>query len=297
MLFLFFPSLPYSKCSKSDTIEKSLTLLLFAEVLGRNYLALRKRGIMSNGTKSAAGEHLFIYSLLYGLIVIAAAQLRISLFTEHFVVSAGVILFALLMLILDEFATLPVVFISAVGIMVTRAFLNAGQMVDPDQIWATGMPEFAFYIVYGVVIYLLFRYGRAEGSYVWTFIALIIPDFVANVMEMYIRTGADAGHARILLILLAVAVVRSLIILAIYVALLHYGLPLVKIPRGGIGKQKEFTTEAAISNTEELASLQCAAQHAAALCQELETIQVSEELRNQAKALTAELNTAAGEEE
>ncbi len=67
---------------------------------------------MSNGNRTSAGEHLFVFSLLYGLLVIAAAQLRISLFTDHFVISAGVIIFALLMLILDEFATLPVVFIS-----------------------------------------------------------------------------------------------------------------------------------------------------------------------------------------
>lgn len=176
---------------------------------------------MSNGNRTSAGEHLFVFSLLYGLLVIAAAQLRISLFTDHFVISAGVIIFALLMLILDEFATLPVVFISAAGIMITRAFISSGKPVGPDQIWTVGMPEFAFYIAYGVVIYLLFRYCRAEGSYVRTFFALIIPDFIANVIEIYIRIGADAGHVRIILILLAVAVVRSGIILAIYAALLH----------------------------------------------------------------------------
>ena len=255
---------------------------------------------MSNGNRTSAGEHLFVFSLLYGLLVIAAAQLRISQFTDHFVISAGVIIFALLMLILDEFATLPVVFISAAGIMITRAFISSGKPVGPDQIWTVGMPEFAFYIAYGVVIYLLFRYCRAEGSYVRTFFALIIPDFIANVIEIYIRIGADAGHVRIILILLAVAVVRSGIILAIYAALLHYGFPIVKIPRGGGASETDQKRDLVAVNTiktMETASLKNAAQKAAALYKELEHIPVSCEILDQAEELAERLKQAAGEEE
>ena len=248
---------------------------------------------MSNRTRLPAGEHPFVFSLLYGLLVIAAAQLRISLFTEHFVVSAGIILFALLMLILDEFATLPVVFISATGVMVTRAFVSSGALVDPVQIWTVGMPEFAFYVAYGVVIYLMFHYGKAEGSYVRTFFALIMPDFVANIIEIYIRIGADAGHARIILILLAVAVVRSGIILAIYAALLHYGLPIVKNPRDEITPGENEKTGAAYINAAENTSLKHAAEHAAALCQELEHVSASREILDQAQKLAARLKKAA----
>ena len=248
---------------------------------------------MSDRTRLSAGEHPFVFPLLYGLLVIAAAQLRISLFTEHFVVSAGIILFALLMLILDEFATLPVVFISATGVMVTRAFVSSGTFVDPARIWAVGMPEFAFYVAYGVVIYLMFHYGKAEGSYARTFFALAMPDFVANIIEIHIRIGAEAGHARIVLILLAVAAVRSGIILAIYAALLHYGLPVVKIPRGGITPPENKKTGAAHIKAAENTSLEHAAEHAAALCQELERVPASQEILDQAQKLAASLKKAA----
>ena len=179
---------------------------------------------MENQTQKPRRPAPFVYSMIYGLIVIAAAQLRIQMFTDSFVVSAGVILFALLMLILDEFSTLPVVFISAAGVMVTRAFAAAGHVVDPEGIWETGMPEFAFYIVYGILIYLMFRYGKMQDSYLKTFIALAVPDFIANVMEIYTRTGADAGHVRIICILLAVAAVRSGIILVVYILMMKYGM-------------------------------------------------------------------------
>lgn len=248
---------------------------------------------MSNRTQLPAGERPLFFPLLYGLLVIAAAQLKISLFTEHFVVSAGIILFALLMLILDEFATLPVVFVSATGVMVTRAFVSAGALVAPAQIWAIGMPEFAFYVAYGVVIYLMFRCGKAEGSYVRTFFALVMPDFVANIIEIYIRIGADAGHARIILILLAVAVVRSAVILAIYAAVLHYGLPVVKIPREGIAPPEDKKTGSAYIQASENAPLKHAAEHAEALCLELEHAAASREILEQAQKLAANLKKAA----
>ncbi|MDO4384285.1 MAG: hypothetical protein Q4C18_07315 [Eubacteriales bacterium] len=173
----------------------------------------------------------FVYTLIYGLIVIAGAQLRIHMFTKNFVVSAGVILFALFMLVLDEFSTLPVVFISAVGVMITRAFAVAGGLVNPDAIWETGMPEFVFYIAYGVIIYIFFHYGKAQTSYGKTFIALAIPDFAANVLEMYIRSGESAMPVRVIGVLFLVALIRSGIIFAIYWMILKYGLPVVRIPR------------------------------------------------------------------
>jgi hypothetical protein len=246
---------------------------------------------MSDRTRPSAAP------LIYGLLVIAAAQLRISLFTEHFVVSAGIILFALLMLILDEFATLPVVFISATGVMVTRALVSSGSLVAPAQIWTVGMPEFVFYIAYGVVIYLMFHYGKAEGSYVRTFFALIVPDFVANIIEIYIRIGADAGQAGIILTLLAVAAVRSSIILAIYAVLLHYVLPAIKIPGDGGVRRGDRKTEAAYTKEAGDISLQHAAEHAAALYRELESVPASREILDQAQKLAADLKKAAGEAE
>ncbi|BDF79339.1 hypothetical protein CE91St28_21330 [Pyramidobacter piscolens] len=126
-----------------------------------------------------------------------------------------------------------------------------------------------------------------------TFFALIMPDFVANIIEIYIRIGADAGHARIILILLAVAVVRSGIILAIYAALLHYGLPIVKIPRDEITPGENEKTGAAYINAAENTSLKHAAEHAAALCQELEHVSASREILDQAQKLAARLKKAA----
>ena len=67
----------------------------------------------------------FIYTLFYSVLVVLTAQINVHLFTRNFVASAGVIVFALLMLLLDEFAAMPVMFLSATGVMVTRSIAGA----------------------------------------------------------------------------------------------------------------------------------------------------------------------------
>lgn len=237
----------------------------------------------------------FVYTLIYGLIVIAGAQLRIPMFTQNFVVSAGVILFALFMLILDEFSTLPVVFISAVGVMITRAFAVAGGMVNPDTIWETGMPEFVFYIAYGVLIYLFFHYGKAQSSFAKTFVALAIPDFAANVMEMYIRSGDDTISGRVIGILLLVALLRSGIIFAIYRMILKYGLPVVRIPRSdGNPYASNENGNAVVKEVSAMANASRAAQQ---LAEELKQAGAQAEIVVQADKLAEDIRKAMEEKE
>ena len=250
---------------------------------------------MENQTQKSGRPAPFVYSMIYGLIVIAAAQMRIHMFTDSFVVSAGVILFALLMLILDEFSTLPVVFISAAGVMVTRAFAASGHVVGPDGIWETGMPEFVFYIVYGILIYLMFRYGKMQDSYLKIFIALAVPDFVANVMEIYIRTGADAGHVRVMCILLAVAAVRSGIILIIYILMMKYGFPVVNIPRSELGSSHAEIADVPVESG--MYSLEHASCEAAVLYRNLQRIDAPQEILEQAEKLTADIDKAIEKQE
>ena len=131
----------------------------------------------------------FIYTLFYSVLVVLTAQINVHLFTRNFVASAGVIVFALLMLLLDEFAAMPVMFLSATGVMVTRSIAGAGKVLTAAEIWKTGMPEFVFYIVFGVVIYLLYNYVYSEGRSWTLFIVLFVPDFGECLHD--IRTAAD----------------------------------------------------------------------------------------------------------
>lgn len=231
----------------------------------------------------------FIYTLFYSVLVVLTAQINVHLFTRNFVVSAGVIVFALLMLLLDEFAAMPVMFLSATGVMVTRSIAGAGKVLTSAEIWKTGMPEFVFYIVFGVVIYLLYNYVYSEGRSWILFIVLFVPDFAANLAELYIRIGSEMGNASTIFALLLIAFVRTAIILAIYRVILRYGIRITRMPRSGVEvvDGKAYKVNASAGEADE--SMSDAAETARALYNKLSASKAPSELTERAQALAEEL--------
>ena len=217
------------------------------------------------------------------------AQINVHLFTRNFVASAGVIVFALLMLLLDEFAAMPVMFLSATGVMVTRSIAGAGKVLTAAEIWKTGMPEFVFYIVFGVVIYLLYNYVYSEGRSWTLFIVLFVPDFAANLAELYIRIGSEVGNASTIFALLLIAFVRTAIILAIYRVILGYGIRITRMPRSGVEvvDGKAYKVNASAGEADE--SMSDAAETARALYNKLSASKAPSELTERAQALAEEL--------
>ena len=231
----------------------------------------------------------FIYTLFYSVLVVLTAQINVHLFTQNFVASAGVIVFALLMLLLDEFAAMPVMFLSATGVMVTRSIAGAGKVLTSAEIWKTGMPEFVFYIVFGVVIYLLYNYVYSEERSWTLFIVLFVPDFAANLAELYIRIGSEMGNASTIFALLLIALVRTAIVLVIYRIIIRYGIRITRMPRSGVevldGKVCKVNAEA--GDVDE--GLADAAETARGLYRKLSASKAPSELTDRARALAEDL--------
>lgn len=241
-----------------------------------------------NGDPSSK-KNQFIYTLFYSVLVVLTAQINVHLFTQNFVASAGVIVFALLMLLLDEFAAMPVMFLSATGVMVTRSIAGAGKVLTSAEIWKTGMPEFVFYIVFGVVIYLLYNYVYSEGRSWTLFIVLFVPDFAANLSELYIRIGSEMGNASTIFALLLIAFVRTAIVLVIYRIIIRYGIRITRMPRSGVEvvDGKAYKVNASAGEADE--SMSDAAETARALYNKLSASKAPSELTERAQALAEEL--------
>ena len=231
----------------------------------------------------------FIYTLFYSVLVVLTAQINVHLFTQNFVASVGVIVFALLMLLLDEFAAMPVMFLSATGVMVTRSIAGAGKVLTSAEIWKTGMPEFVFYIVFGVVIYLLYNYVYSEGRSWTLFIVLFVPDFAANLSELYIRIGSEMGNASTIFALLLIAFVRTAIVLVIYRIIIRYGIRITRMPRSGVEvvDGKAYKVNASAGEADE--SMSDAAETARVLYNKLSASKAPSELTERAQALAEEL--------
>lgn len=195
------------------------------------------------------------------------------------------------MLLLDEFAAMPVMFLSATGVMVTRSIAGAGKVLTSVEIWKTGMPEFVFYIVFGVVIYLLYNYVYSEERSWTLFIVLFVPDFAANLAELYIRIGSEMGNAFTICALLLIALVRTAIVLVIYRIIIRYGIRITRMPRSGVevldGKVCKVNAEA--GDVDE--GLADAAETARGLYRKLSASKAPSELTERARALAEDLDS------
>ena len=151
------------------------------------------------------------------------------------------------------------------------------------------MPEFVFYIVFGVVIYLLYNYVYSEGRSWTLFIVLFVPDFAANLAELYIRIGNEMGNASTIFELLLIAFVRTAIILAIYRVILRYGIRITRMPRSGVEvvDGKAYKVNASAGEADE--SMSDAAETARALYNKLSASKAPSELTERAQALAEEL--------
>lgn len=227
----------------------------------------------------------FIYTLMYSIIVIVAAQLNVKMLTEGFVISAGVIVFVLLILFLEEFAILPVMFLSATGIMILGVFETEGGIVDPATIWDQGMPAFAFYAVYGIILYLILQLKHWANRPPWVFCLLIIPDFIANFIELVLRQGSSIISTRVLLILFIFAIIRSALVLICYLLIVKYGLIVTRMPRSGMAVVNGVIKPVDTKSSEENTILQQAAADATVLHQNLQNAGASSEVLAKSREL------------
>ena len=153
------------------------------------------------------------------------------------------------------------------------------------------MPEFVFYIVFGVVIYLLYNYVYSEERSWTLFIVLFVPDFAANLAELYIRIGSEMGNASTICALLLIALVRTAIVLVIYRIIIRYGIRITRMPRSGVevldGKVCKVNAEA--GDVDE--GLADAAETARGLYRKLSASKAPSELTDRARALAEDLDS------
>lgn len=150
--------------------------------------------------------------LFYSVIIVLAAQLSMNLFIVDFKISLAVICFSVFLFLTEDFPLTPVTCLSSVGVCVTRLlfyWIQYGPMSDISSY----MPEMCFYICYGFLLYLYTKlYPSYDTNKNAAFFALIIIDYTANFVELFVRMGTYSFTARTQTGIFIVACLRSLII-------------------------------------------------------------------------------------
>lgn len=168
--------------------------------------------------------------LLSTLLIVFMAQVNMDLMISNFKISIGIVAFPILIVIVENFPVLPVTLCSGICVCLSRFAYDCGVRGEWHFDLSPYFPEFLFYLVYGVLLYLYSRYlaGRhlkMDGK--TCFVPLVCMDYLANLAELLYRQQWEALSGKIQLSILLVALVRTFLIWLLLTAFSSYGLLLV----------------------------------------------------------------------
>lgn len=176
---------------------------------------------MSNKTFSKLQQ-----TILISVAVIICAQIHFNLFNTDFKISIGILAFTVSLILFGRYPILPITFLSAAGVFLSRvllSWLNTGQ---PDV--AANLPETCFYLMYGILFFILCvreNYQLKTRS----LIPLFFFDYISNLTELILRSSIDHISFNTQFSILLVAFSRTLIIWFILICLNYYKFSLLRL--------------------------------------------------------------------
>ena len=141
--------------------------------------------------KSPKYFDLFLHTLFYSLITVAAAQFYINIFSPEFSVSLGIVFLASFAMLAPDFPVLPVSALSGVLVLFSRAFLGSFRESSFNISFSLAVPELFFYLFYGVLLTVYIVKIR-KSSVLMDTAALLFCDYAANFGELMLRLNINA---------------------------------------------------------------------------------------------------------
>lgn len=166
-------------------------------------------------------------AVIYGIMIVLAAQVNMNLYISNFKISIRIILFPVFLLLIGKYPIMPVTFLSAAGVYLSRIAMYWFRQGTIGSSVADCFPELIFYLTYGILFYLYCR----KHDYDWSrfhIASFFIFDYVSNLAELTLRLSAGAFTWKSQLSILLVAVFRTASIWCIYLVLRYYKFSLLR---------------------------------------------------------------------
>lgn len=169
-------------------------------------------------THSARAKQILALSIFITL----AAQISIDVFTTHFRVSMGIVLFPIFILLFQKLPLIPITIFSGIGVFLSRILISSLRYGFSFDNFSNFFPEVIFYLIYGFSSYFYFKANDYKLQGKFRFVALFLMDYIANFFELVFRIHSKAFALNMQSSILIVALIRTLILWAIIVGLGHY---------------------------------------------------------------------------
>jgi len=167
--------------------------------------------------------------LIAAALVAVASQIGISVLNADFRISAGIIIFALLMNRDQPLKPVRLGIISGLSVYLLRLLIHALAYGSVNGVWISYQFEILFYLFYGIIYQLLSRW-LDNGQLNRLAIVLFFSDLVANMIEIFSRILVTSSpyENEITLTLFFVALARTAMIWIVLNGLRYYKILLLK---------------------------------------------------------------------
>lgn len=160
--------------------------------------------------------------LVLSIFIILAAQINFDVFTNHFRVSMGILLFPIFVFLFQKIPLIPITLLSGTGVLLSRVIISSLRYGFVFERFLDFFPELIFYFIYGFASYFYFRANDYKLQSRHCFPILFFMDYTANLFELLCRLKSGAFTASLQFNILLVAALRTLVLWAIITGLGHY---------------------------------------------------------------------------
>jgi len=149
--------------------------------------------------------------LIAAVCVALASQVNISAYTPGLILTLSVFLLPIFLYFNADLNPLHLlVAVAAASPLFRGMLLFIGHDVSPHANLLYVLADIAFYVCYGVLYYLLY-WRRGQRSNTSFFLAILLCDYLSNLLEVSILTNFNGYTYRLFQILFITALVRSLV--------------------------------------------------------------------------------------
>ena len=167
--------------------------------------------------------------IFVSIIVALASRVSIGLINSDFRVSAGIIFFVIFLFYYEDLKPIQTGILSGIMVNLLRSITYYFISGSFNNVILSYQIEILFYTFYAISYFLLINRGNKRNIN-FVFIVMVISDFGANLVEVFIRTkiGSTPFPWEISFTLFLVAIVRSSVAWLILNLLKYYGMLLIR---------------------------------------------------------------------
>ncbi len=166
-------------------------------------------------------------TIFLALTVVIMAQINVHVFTDNFKISIAVICLPAFVYLIDRISIIPLTFLVTISVLASRVLVHWLETGGTDLQIYSFLPETIFYCAYGLMLFMYDQITLHRPRLQTLLPTVAVIDYLGNLLELCVRMQMDAFTLDIQLVIIVVAIARTMILWMILELLTRYRLTLL----------------------------------------------------------------------